>query len=551
MTQATAAFTAPLTPPPTVSDAAAGQPEIKARAEHVDFFYGSTQALHDISLDFPEHAVTALIGPSGCGKSTFLRCLNRMNDLIPQTRTTGSITLDGEDINGPDMDVVDLRRRVGMVFQRPNPFPKSIFENVAYGLRVNGIRDEHFIAEKVEESLRRAAIFDEVKDRLHSSALGLSGGQQQRLCIARALAVEPEVLLMDEPASALDPIATQRIEEGIHELKNQLTIIIVTHNMQQAARISDRTAFFYMGRLIECDATDILFTRPGLKQTEDYITAHHPYFGSRRHEEGPPQSCAGFFVRPGCFIPRRRPAEGTRRLCMASPETHLQQLMDDLRSRLLTMAAITREATHDAVAALMEQDRDKAAAVIDGDAALDRMEVELDDSIMQILARAQPVACDLRLLLSGIRLISDLERIGDEAVSVAQRAALMGDFSATADLTWLGALGHRAERTLADAVRAFRDGDAKLALTIRSQQDENTQMAVAGFQHIMRDLQAGNVDAWYALHLILITRALERVCSRAVNVAEHAYFLAEGVNLKHVPLSEAKERHVVGDVSSV
>ena len=272
MTQATAAFTAPLTPPPTVSDAAAGQPEIKARAEHVDFFYGSTQALHDISLDFPEHAVTALIGPSGCGKSTFLRCLNRMNDLIPQTRTTGSITLDGEDINGPDMDEVDLRRRVGMVFQRPNPFPKSIFENVAYGLRVNGIRDEHFIAEKVEESLRRAAIFDEVKDRLHSSALGLSGGQQQRLCIARALAVEPEVLLMDEPASALDPIATQRIEEGIHELKNQLTIIIVTHNMQQAARISDRTAFFYMGRLIECDATDILFTRPGLKQTEDYIT---------------------------------------------------------------------------------------------------------------------------------------------------------------------------------------------------------------------------------------------------------------------------------------
>ncbi|HJA08450.1 MAG TPA: phosphate signaling complex protein PhoU [Candidatus Mailhella merdigallinarum] len=236
---------------------------------------------------------------------------------------------------------------------------------------------------------------------------------------------------------------------------------------------------------------------------------------------------------------------------MASPETHLQQLMDDLRGRLLTMAAITREATHDAVAALMEQDRDKATAVIDGDAALDRMEVELDDSIMQILARAQPVACDLRLLLSGIRLISDLERIGDEAVSVAQRAALMGDFSATADLTWLGALGHRAERTLADAVRAFRDGDAKLALTIRSQQDENTQMAVAGFQHIMRDLQAGNVDAWYALHLILITRALERVCSRAVNVAEHAYFLAEGVNLKHVPLSEAKERHVVGDVSSV
>lgn len=251
-------------------DNAKPQPILESKNLHL--YYGETEALKGIDMKIGKNEITALIGPSGCGKSTFLRCLNRMNDLIPQTRTTGSITLDGEDINGPDMDVVDLRRRVGMVFQRPNPFPKSIFENVAYGLRVNGIRDEHFIAEKVEESLRRAAIFDEVKDRLHSSALGLSGGQQQRLCIARALAVEPEVLLMDEPASALDPIATQRIEEGIHELKNQLTIIIVTHNMQQAARISDRTAFFYMGRLIECDATDILFTRPGLKQTEDYIT---------------------------------------------------------------------------------------------------------------------------------------------------------------------------------------------------------------------------------------------------------------------------------------
>lgn len=241
-------------------------------ARHINFFYGSSQALHDISLSFPEKRVTALIGPSGCGKSTFLRCLNRMNDLIPGTRTEGRIDLDGENVNTPDCDIVNLRRRVGMVFQKPTPFPKSIFENVAYGLRVNGERNESFIADKVEESLRRAAIFDEVKDRLHTSALGLSGGQQQRLCIARALAVEPEVLLMDEPASALDPIATQRIEEGIHELKSQLSIVIVTHNMQQAARVSDRTAFFYMGRLIEYDDTEKIFTRPSLKQTEDYIT---------------------------------------------------------------------------------------------------------------------------------------------------------------------------------------------------------------------------------------------------------------------------------------
>lgn len=244
----------------------------KMAALNVNFFYGETQALFDVSLTFPEKRVTALIGPSGCGKSTFLRCLNRMNDLIPGTRTQGAITLDGEDINAPDFDVVNLRRRVGMVFQKPTPFPKTIFENVAYGLRVNGARDEALIADKVEESLRRAAIFDEVKDRLHTSALGLSGGQQQRLCIARALAVEPEVLLMDEPASALDPIATQRIEEGIHELKNQLSIVIVTHSMQQAARVSDRTAFFYMGKLIECDRTEKIFTTPALKQTEDYIT---------------------------------------------------------------------------------------------------------------------------------------------------------------------------------------------------------------------------------------------------------------------------------------
>ena len=252
--------------------AATDNSPVKMHAEHVDFFYGPSQALYDVSLVFPEKKVTALIGPSGCGKSTFLRCLNRMNDLIPGTRTEGLIDLDGEDINAPGYDIVNLRRRVGMVFQKPTPFPKSIYENVAYGLRVNGERNETFIADKVEESLRRAAIFEEVKDRLNTSALGLSGGQQQRLCIARALAVEPEVLLMDEPASALDPIATQRIEEGIHELKSQLTIVIVTHNMQQAARVSDYTAFFYMGKLIECDVTDKIFTNPSLKQTEDYIT---------------------------------------------------------------------------------------------------------------------------------------------------------------------------------------------------------------------------------------------------------------------------------------
>jgi len=248
------------------------QPSIKCASKDLNFYYSDFHALHAINLEFYTNQVTALIGPSGCGKSTFLRCINRMNDLIPGIRVVGKITLDGDDIYHPKEDVVSLRRRVGMVFQKPNPFPKTIFENVAYGLRVNGVKDKELIAQRVEESLQLAALFDEVKDRIHESALGLSGGQQQRLCIARALAVEPEVLLMDEPASALDPIATQKIEELIHTLKKRFTIIIVTHNMQQAARVSDRTAFFYMGKLIEVNETGRIFTKPSQKQTEEYIT---------------------------------------------------------------------------------------------------------------------------------------------------------------------------------------------------------------------------------------------------------------------------------------
>jgi phosphate transport system ATP-binding protein len=247
-------------------------PAIKMTARSLNFYYGAFKALQDIGLDIVQNQVTALIGPSGCGKSTFLRCLNRMNDLIPISRVEGEVLLDNRNIYDPGEDVVSIRRRVGMVFQKPNPFPKTIFENVAYGLRINGTRDKSFIAERVEKSLQQAALWEEVKDRLHASALGLSGGQQQRLCIARALAVEPEVVLMDEPASALDPIATQKIEELIHQLKKRYTIIIVTHNMQQAARVSDTTAFFYMGKLIEVDNTETLFTRPKNKQTEDYIT---------------------------------------------------------------------------------------------------------------------------------------------------------------------------------------------------------------------------------------------------------------------------------------
>ncbi|MCX7973506.1 MAG: phosphate ABC transporter ATP-binding protein PstB [Candidatus Aminicenantes bacterium] len=244
----------------------------KIETRNLNFFYGSKQVLKNINLLCPEKKVTAIIGPSGCGKSTFIRLLNRMNDIIPATRLEGQVLIDGENIYSPEIDVVDLRRRVGMVFQKPNPFPKSIFENVAYGLRINGVKKKEEIYWRVEKSLKEAALWDEVKDRLKDNALCLSGGQQQRLCIARALAVEPEIILFDEPCSAIDPIATAKIEELIIRLKQNYTVIIVTHNMQQAARVSDFTAFLWLGELVEFDRTEKIFTNPANKLTEDYIT---------------------------------------------------------------------------------------------------------------------------------------------------------------------------------------------------------------------------------------------------------------------------------------
>lgn len=246
---------------------------LKIDVRNVNFFYGAAQALYDVSLRVPERQVTALIGPSGCGKSTFLRLFNRMNDLIPDIRLEGHVDIDGKDIYSDQTDVIELRRRVGMIFQKSNPFPMSIYDNVAYGVRVNGLsRNRQEIDRIVEETLRSAALWDEVKDRVNRPAFSLSGGQQQRLCIARALAVEPDVLLMDEPASALDPISTAKIEELIYQLKSRYTIVIVTHNMQQAARVSDETAFFLSGRLVECSKTKQLFTKPDQRETEDYIT---------------------------------------------------------------------------------------------------------------------------------------------------------------------------------------------------------------------------------------------------------------------------------------
>jgi len=257
-------------PPDIAAPQSEAAPRTKLQAVNLNFFYGSFHALHDIELQIPEKRITALIGPSGCGKSTFLRTLNRINETIKSARYEGRVLLDGQDVLG--MDVTKLRRRVGMVFQRPNPFPKSIYDNIAYGVRVNGLAGSRSLDEIVESSLKRAALWDEVKDKLQQSAYGLSGGQQQRLCIARALAVDPEVLLLDEPCSALDPIATAKIEDLLFSLKDQCTQVIVTHNMQQAARVAEFTGFFLLGKLIEFDKTDIIFKKPSRKETEDYIT---------------------------------------------------------------------------------------------------------------------------------------------------------------------------------------------------------------------------------------------------------------------------------------
>jgi phosphate transport system ATP-binding protein len=251
---------------------AAAKTETIIEVDKLSFYYGAARALKDISLMIGEKVVTAFIGPSGCGKSTLLRCFNRMNDLIDSARVEGAVRIMGEDIYSREIDVIELRKRVGMVFQKSNPFPKSIYDNIAYGLKLQGVSRKSEVDQVVERSLRQAALWDEVKDRLHTSGLGLSGGQQQRLCIARAIAIQPEIILMDEPASALDPIATAKIEELIMQLKKEFTIVIVTHNMQQAARISDYTAFFYLGELIEYDRTVKIFTNPSVKQTEDYVT---------------------------------------------------------------------------------------------------------------------------------------------------------------------------------------------------------------------------------------------------------------------------------------
>ncbi len=404
-------------------------------ADRFSFFYGATQALHGISMEIPKNRVTALIGPSGCGKSTFLRSINRMNDLIPNTRHEGDIRLHGDSVYRRDEDVVLLRRRIGMVFQKSNPFPKSIYDNVAYGARVNGLAKRRSdLDEIVERSLRSAALWDEVSDRLDRTALGLSGGQQQRLCIARALAVSPEVLLMDEPASALDPIATQKIEELIYQLKDEYTIVIVTHNMQQAARVSDRH-----GLLLHGEADRGGEYGPHLHQSDR---------GADRgvhHREV-----------------RMTPQSGVR---------HFHEDLAQLKSRLLDMSSHAEELLGLAMEALRERDVEKAEAVIRGDREIDALEIEVDEACIQLLALQQPIARDLRLITMAMKISNDLERVGDHAVNIAQAVKHLVDAPPIGSFPEIEEMARQASEMLSDALDHFVRSDSRGAREVCARDD--------------------------------------------------------------------------------
>ena len=449
-------------------------------AQKINVYYGASHALQDVSLDFEAGGVTALIGPSGCGKSTFLRCLNRMNDLIPGCRVEGRIMLDGEDVNQPRTNVVRLRQKVGMVFQKPNPFPKSIFENVAYGLRVNGVKDENLITEKVELALRRAALWNEVEDRLSSSALGLSGGQQQRLCIARALAVEPQVLLMDEPASALDPIATRKVEESIVELKEG-----------------------------------------------DGLLLHGPSGGKRQH---------GRHLHPS--VPERDGRLHHRQVrLMVLQDYTPQHMLATLRTRLLVMYAQVDIALEEAARSYEKGEAVRAIAVCDGDTAIDALENEIDELCLRLMARIKPVAGDLRFVVAALRMVVDLERIGDEAVTVAEQTVLMEDVPGRRILAdEVCGMMQRAREAFMRAMDCFREGNGQEALALRNCEDEalqNEMRIVQRLLELLRQEDGKRPDPQLVMHTLLVVRALTRIWRRSVNLAEQVYFMQHGQSLKH------------------
>ena len=457
----------------------------------LDLYYGDFHALKDINLNLEEKNITAFIGPSGCGKSTLLKTLNRMNDLVEGCKITGKVLLDGQDIYY-NYDSTLLRKKVGMVFQKPNPFPMSIYDNIAFGPRTHGIKKKSRLDEIVEQSLRSAAIWDELKDRLKKSALGLSGGQQQRLCIARALAVEPEVLLMDEPTSALDPISTMKIEDLAVELKKDYTIIMVTHNMQQAARISDRTAFFLLGEVIEYADTETLFSMPKDKRTEDYITGR---FGEERR-----------------YTMRNR----------------FDRELTALHDLLIEMGTLSQKSIETAKDALLQQDRQLARQVYEYEREVDEKEKEVERRCLKLLLQQQPVASDLRVISTALKIITDLERISDQSCDIAELADRMADQPYIKQLVDIPKMAEAVIKMVKESIDAFVTSDIDLAQRVVAQDDVVDDL----FNQVKNDLialirkDANNGEQ--AVDLLMVAKYLERIGDHATNVAEWVVFSITG-----------------------
>ena len=458
--------------------------------------YGSSLALAGVNLEIYKNVITALIGPSGCGKSTFIRCLNRMNDLVPGIKVEGRTLYHGVDLYGRDVDPVEVRRRIGMVFQRPNPFPKSIYDNVAFAPKKLGLAGD--VDERVERALRGAALWDEVKDRLKKSALGLSGGQQQRLCIARAIAVEPDVILLDEPASALDPISTSAIEDLMHELKDEYTLVIVTHNMQQAARVAEMTAFFSLdvkedgsrhGILVEYDATEKIFT-PAVRRADRGL--------------------------------RHRPV----RLAMRVSFT---EELSQLEASLQEEGDLVLRALRSSLNALARGDEELADEVISFDDEVDRRYIALEEGVQSLLARQTPVAVDLRLVLAILRVNLHLERMADYCVTVAKLTKLMGDLNVSDEriAQSIEDMGQRAEQMIRVALDSFASRDPDKALTL-VELDELIDRANRNATEDVLSLGNSPEEREYGLRMLVVSRCVERIGDHAVDIGEQVVYLVTG-----------------------
>ena len=458
-------------------------PIIEARG--LNLWYGPNHALKDISVAVPAHEITAFIGPSGCGKSTFLRTLDRMNDLIPNVKITGEVDFNGENIYAPSVDVTWLRKRIGMVFQKANPFPMSIYDNIAYGPRTHGVRNRAKLDEIVERSLRSAAIWDEVKDRLKKSALGLSGGQQQRLCIARALAVEPEVLLMDESTSALDPISTSKIEDLACELKDRYTVVMVTHNMQQAARISDNTAFFLLGELVEFGKTEQVFSTPA--------------DGGLHHRQ--------------VWLMRNK----------------FDEQLSQLNHEMIEMGALCEEVIALASRALTENDKSLAARVAPLDSEIDRKERDIENLCLKLLLQQQPVARDLRQISAALKMITDMERIGDQAEDIAEIISFLHGHQ-TEDNDLLREMAKAAIRMVTESVDAYVKCDTMLAEQVIAEDDTVDGYFTQVKERLIGKIARDPADGEYALDLLMIAKYFERIGDHATNIAEWVIFSVTGVH---------------------